>query len=110
MTPTQLSLKRARTDGGFAQVVEHWNPFAKVRQDLFKWIDIVAVHPKLAGVIGIQTTTASNVSARAQKARHNPALKAWINAGGRLLLHGWEKKKNRWVLSVDRELCLEDLE
>lgn len=109
-SPTQRSLKYLREAGNEAQVVERWNAFAHIRVDLFGWIDIVAVNPQVHGILGVQTTTAANVSARALKARGNKALRAWLLAGGRLALHGWHKKKNRWVLHTERDLCLEDLE
>lgn len=108
-SPTQRSLKYLRDQGYEAQVVEKWNQWAHVRVDLFGWIDIVAVHPQL-GILGVQTTTDSHVSARALKARQNKALGHWLRGGGRLVLHGWCKKKNRWVLNTEREMALEDLE
>jgi hypothetical protein len=103
-------LKHQREQGYHAAVVEHWNPFAHIRQDLFNWIDIVAVHPQIAGVLGIQTTTASNVNARAIKARGNPALRAWYLAGGRLSIHGWKKVKNKWALYTAMDMALEDFD
>lgn len=98
--PTERTLKYLRSQGYHAQVVEKWNPFAKIRQDLFGWIDIVAVNPALHGVLGVQTTSYSNMSARMTKARGNPALQAWLNAGGTLSVMGWKRSKaerNRWV-------------
>lgn len=107
-SPTQRSLKYLRALGYDAQVVEKWNSFAKVRIDLFGWIDIVAVNE--GRILGVQTTSAANVSSRALKARGNRALKKWLAAGGQLVLHGWIKKKNRWVLHTEREMAQEDLE
>lgn len=109
-SPTQRSLKWLRDNGYEAQVVEKWNPFAKIRQDLFGWIDIVAVHPKLQGVLGVQTTTAQNANARLLKAKGNRALRAWHLCGGRLQLHGWKKVGKQWVLFVQQDLCLEEIE
>jgi len=92
-SPTTRSLKLMREDGFSAAVVEHWNPHAFIRQDLFGWIDIIAVHPAHPGVAGIQCTSGDNVSARVKKAKGNPALLAWLAAGNSLVVHGWVKKK-----------------
>ena len=108
-SPTQRSLKLLRAGGYSAAVVEHWNPFAHIRQDLFNWIDIVACHPTPPGILGVQTTTRANMNARLLKARENVHLKNWIGAGGRLLIHGWVKRGARWECS-DREIAWEDLE
>ena len=39
ITPTQRTLKHMRERGYTCQVVEHWNPFARIRQDLYGFID-----------------------------------------------------------------------
>ncbi len=44
-SPTSRSLAECRKRGWTAQVVEHWNPHAHIRQDLFGVIDIVALIP-----------------------------------------------------------------
>lgn len=100
MSPTQNSLKYLReTLSCYADVVEKWIPFAKIRKDLFGWIDIVAVRKDRGGVImGIQTTSRSNVSARLLKAKGNQALACWLHCGGTLEIHGWSKVKNRWTI------------
>lgn len=107
-SPTKRSLKLLRETGHQAQVVERWNMFAKVRQDLFGWIDIVAVDPKTPGILGVQTTTTTNQAARIEKARGNGALVAWLLAGGRLTVHGWRKSKGRWVVT-ERPLTIADV-
>lgn len=42
-SPTQRSLRYLREQGYLPAVVEKWNPHAHVRQDLFGFVDIVAV-------------------------------------------------------------------
>jgi hypothetical protein len=98
-SPTQRSLKLLRDLGWHVGIVERWNPHAFVRQDLFGWIDIIAVHPAF-GILGVQTTSQANAAARMAKARNNPALVAWVAAGGKLAVHGWRKLKNRWQVDV----------
>lgn len=106
-SPTQNSLKLLRKSGYSAQVVEHWNPFAHVRVDLFNWIDIVAVSPNQ--LLGVQTTTKAHIKERVQKAKGNKALAHWMLAGGRLVVHGWVKRKNRWELE-SYDLHMADIE
>ena len=90
-SPTELSLKYLRNQGYTCQVVETWNPFAKVRIDLFHIIDIVAIKAGEVGVLGIQTTSKSNISARVAKAKNNKDLLVWYKAGNNFIIHGWEK-------------------
>ncbi len=93
-SPTQRSLKLLRERGYVAEVVEYWNHFARRRVDLFGVIDIVGVKDV---IVGVQTTSASNASARIKKMIGNEAVIAWIQVGGEILVHGWRKtSKNRW--------------
>ena len=95
MTPTQRSLKHARTVGYTAAVVEHWNSFVKIRQDLFGWIDILAVRAGSPGVLGIQTTTGAHAAERVTKAIGNKALQVWLEASNRLEVWSWTKHKRK---------------
>jgi hypothetical protein len=89
-----------RDHGYTVAVVEHYNAFAHVRQDLFGCIDIVAIAPNIPGVLGVQTTTASNLSARITKATTIPAIRIWLQAGNPFLFHGWKKVENRWKVRI----------
>lgn len=103
LTPTQLSIKRLKEQGYFVKVVETWNPWARIRQDLFGAIDIVAIKATEPGVIGIQATTTPNMNARITKAQALPAISAWVSAGNPFLVWGWAKqgargKRKTWTL------------
>lgn len=100
MTPTQLTLRELSKQGYVAQVVEKWNCFAHVRQDLFGIIDIVAIHPEHIGVLGIQTTSHSNKSARVTKSKNNPILPLWLSSQNRFEVWTWKKQNGRWVHAV----------
>lgn len=91
--PTQRTLDLLRKLGYTPYVVEHYNAYAKIRRDLFGFIDIVAIHPQKRGVLGVQTTTGSNLAARITKAQALPAYKLWLDAGNALEFHGWRKLK-----------------
>ena len=92
-SPTQRSLALMLAHGHTCQVVERWNPFARVRQDLFGFVDIVAVGP-LIGIVGVQATS-SPVAARLEKIYAEPRARKWLAAGGRIEIHGWTLKGAR---------------
>lgn len=105
MSPTARSLKYAREVLGWkAQVVEHWNAFAKVRVDLFGVIDIIAITP--FGIMGIQATSGDNHAARRTKSLASNELRSWIEVGGHYEIWSWSKKGERgaakhWALRRD---------
>lgn len=95
MSPTQRSLKWLRDRGYHAAVVEKWNAYARIRQDLFGICDIVAIKEDQPGIMGVQTTSGSNVSARITKCMESPSLAIWLKAGNRFVIHGWAKRGAR---------------
>lgn len=95
MTPTQRTLQKLKEMGYHAGVVEKWNAFARIRQDLFGAIDIIACKNDVNGVWGIQTTTTGNMAARIEKATAIPAIRAFVQAGNRFSVWGWAKRGAR---------------
>lgn len=94
MSPTQRSLKKLRDDGYLTAVVERWNPYARIRQDLFGFIDIVAI--KVNETLAVQTTSTSNLSSRLSKIAQNKSAIVWLGSTTRkIILHGWSKKGPR---------------
>jgi Holliday junction resolvase-like predicted endonuclease len=104
-SPTQLSLKHFRKQGYECQVVEHWNQWARVRQDLFGVIDIVAM--RNGELAGVQTTSQTNHSARRNKILDSDLAKIWIQSGAKLFLQSWKKPANRWEFRLE-EIRLQD--
>lgn len=99
MTPTARSLAALRADGWTAQVVERWNPHARIRQDLFGIIDLLALRD--GETLAVQTTSGSNVAARLRKIEESPMLPILRRAGWLIQVHGWRKAANgRWTLRV----------
>ena len=93
-SPTQRTLAHLRAAGyPLVQVVERWNPYARIRQDLFGIIDVVAVG---ADIVCVQATSGSNVSKRVAKITESEALPILRKAGIRVLVHGWRKVRGRW--------------
>lgn len=116
MTPTERSLAVLRELGFQASVVERWTPHGGVpigrrcgackhqrttglRKDLFGFIDILAVGTP--GTLAIQAT-AGGVSVRLKKildAEHRDALIAVLQAGWRVEVWGWAKRRSKAKLA-----------
>lgn len=110
MSPTQRTLKECRDRGWVAAVVEKWNPHARIRQDLFGCIDILAITP--TGIMGIQACAGSSHAARKTKALAEPRLNAWLGAGCVFEVWSWSKrgargKRKTWALREER-VCKEN--
>lgn len=88
-SPTQRTLKHYRELGFDCWVVEKWNPHAKVRQDLFNFIDIVAMDGDR--IIGIQSTSYSNHATRRNKILENKYAQVWYRSGGEIIVSSWRK-------------------
>lgn len=95
-TPTQRTLAEMRKRGYVCEVTEKWNPFARIRQDLFGFIDVLCLGD--GEIIGVQATSAGNVSARVKKIADHENVCAVRKAGMRLLVHGWNGAKLREVV------------
>lgn len=91
-SPTQRSLALMRKEGYVCAIVEHWNPFANIRQDLYGFIDIVCLRGGEVGVLGIQTTSTGNINARIKKIQANPNYILWLQTGNRIEVQGWAKR------------------
>ncbi len=94
-SPTQRSLKLMRERGFLCDVTEKWIPGANIRKDLYGFIDVLCVG---GNIVGVQSTSYSNVSARVKKIMESPNLPIVAGAGIMVVVHGWRKVKNRWVV------------
>jgi len=92
-SPSSRTMKLMRSQGYLCAVVEKWIEARKIRQDLYGYIDILAI--KGAETIGIQAT-ASGVSARLEKILNHENLVPWLEGDSRQLeIHGWRKLKKK---------------
>lgn len=107
-SPTSRSLAVCRKRGWLADVVERRLPRGFVTQDLFGFIDAVALDGR-PGILGIQATgdSSGNVAARITKiaTERRAAAVAWLEAGNRVQVWGWGKKgaagkRKLWTLRV----------
>lgn len=95
-SPTQRSLALLRKSWPLVQVTEKWNQFAKVRQDLYGFCDVLCVRDHW--ILAVQTTTAGHIGARYEKMRYLPSVRYWLDTrlGNRLIhIHGWKKTGKR---------------
>lgn len=72
MTPTARTLAALRAAGWLVEVVERWNPHARIRHDLFNVADVLAVRGP--DTLAVQVTSGSNVPARVHKLKASAAL------------------------------------
>ena len=95
MTPTQRTLKAMREQGRVCGIVEKYNAFVGkfgIRQDLFGFIDIIAIDP-VQGIIAIQSCGqdfAGHIN-KIQEER-NEACFEWLKHAP-VELWGWRKVK-----------------
>jgi hypothetical protein len=83
-----------RVKGYTVAKVERWNAFAHIRQDLFGFIDIVAIHPDRTGVLGIQTTHKNFLEDHKKLLKGKKVIgkvRTWLAGSNRIWLIGWEK-------------------
>lgn len=104
MSPTARTLKHCRELGWVADVVERFIPGARVRRDLFGFIDVVILDGK-PGVLGVQACSTGDQSTRLAKIGQEPRAGLWLAAGNRVQVWGWAKrgprgKRKLWELTM----------
>lgn len=96
-SPTARTLAELRKRGYMAAVTERWNPHAKIRQDLFGIVDVLAVRE--GETLAVQATSGSNVASRVQKIAEHESTPELRKAGWSIAVWGWRKNaKGRWQL------------
>jgi hypothetical protein len=91
---SQRTLKLFRSQGYICAVTERWNPFARVRQDLFGFIDILVIS-EWNGIIGLQVTNQGEVPAHVRKLNNCQAVNRWLRAGGGIKIVEWKTKPSK---------------
>lgn len=104
---TQLSLKHFRDIGYEAHKTEHWNSWARIRQDLLGFGDLLVFGFKQ--IILVQVTSQPNMGPRRKKIIESKQAKRWVKAGGRIVLHGWQRKVKKGFVRPKFVLHEEDL-
>ena len=94
-SPTARTMAALRSAGWTVEVVERCIPGANIRRDLFGVIDVLAIRE--GETLGVQATSASNVSARVRKLSESDVLPAIRKAGWRLEVWGWRRVGRSWT-------------
>jgi hypothetical protein len=97
MTPTARSKAHLETAGYLVEVVERWNAWARIRQDLWGFADLLAI--RRGEVLVVQVTSRDNISKRVSKIAGSDKAPRVREAGIRIVVHGWGKMASgRWEL------------
>ena len=97
MSPTQRSLAHMRKLGYTAAITEHWNGFAKIRQDLFGIVDVLCIGQ--GETVAVQCTSGANVASRVSKIADHANTPFIRKAGWKIVVHGWRKNAaGKWTL------------
>jgi|7_EtaG_2_1085326.scaffolds.fasta_scaffold35761_2 hypothetical protein len=98
--PTQRTMEVLRKEGLLCGVVERWNSHARVRQDLFGFIDVIAIRPygvkqrsrfcPWSGIIAVQCCARSSMSEHRKKILNEPRALTWLKSGGTIEMWGWD--------------------
>ncbi len=106
VSPTQRAIAHCKKHGYVAAVVERWNPYANIRQDMMGFCDLVVLRPDAQDIAAVQVTSGSNVASRVTKIKAEPRAKVWLECGGVIEVWGYRKLKPRgqkrptWELRV----------
>jgi len=95
LSPIQRTLRELRQRGCICGIVERFNQYAGafgIRQDLFGFIDLIALYPD-KGIVGVQCCARSGHAAHRTKILENEVAPEWIKAGGTIEIWSWGKQK-----------------
>jgi len=105
-SPTSRTTRILRAAGYMTSIVEHWNPHARIRQDLFGFGDILAV--KKGEILLLQVTTGSNGAKRVKKIFESKTIVPVLESGMHVQVWAWRKlKKGGWLPKIT-EITLDD--
>jgi len=88
------SLAKLRKEGYLCAMVERWNKFAGVRQDLYGFIDILAIRE--GEILGVQTTSLNCFAEHVKKISKHKNLIPVKKSGIKIVLHGWFLGEKKW--------------
>lgn len=97
-SPTQRSLKHMRAAGYVCAIVEKWNPHARIRQDMFGFIDVLCVNGE--DIVGVQACSGAGGDP-AERVRKITEHENWplICKAIRVVVQSWRKNAaGRWTL------------
>lgn len=96
VTPMQRTLALLRERGWTCGIVEHWNPFVGIRQDLYGWCDLLCLgeYDEKPSIIGVQVAgPGSDHAKHLRKMLDEPRFHEFKRCGGVALLISWRTLK-----------------
>ncbi|QTO46353.1 hypothetical protein [Burkholderia latens] len=95
-SPSALTAEMLQKDGWLVWTVERWIPGARIRVDLFGFLDQIAIRD--GEVIGLQPTSWTNVPARVKKIADAEHVGEVRKLGWTLWVIGWkwDAKAREW--------------
>lgn len=95
-SPSALTAEMLQKDGWLVWTVERWIPGARIRVDLFGFLDQIAIRD--GEVIGLQPTSWTNVPARVKKIADAEHVGEVRKLGWTLWVIGWkwDPKSREW--------------
>lgn len=92
VSSNERSLIHTRKLGWPAAIVESpWNPHSRVRQDLFGFLDLLALTGN--GLMGIQACRGNDAAKHRRKIEAEPNVRHWLTENLLLELWAWSKRK-----------------
>lgn len=91
VSPTQRTLAYYKDLGYTCAITEHWNQWARIRQDLFGFCDVVAIRE--GETVCVQACAGASVAARVSKIEKHPNYPIVKSAGWKITVIGWRKVK-----------------
>lgn len=92
MGARERSMRYLRSLGMRVGCTEHWNPHVKIRQDLFGFIDLIALSMDVQRTDGqfvaIQVVN-THLPEHIAKIKASEAARDWIACGGGIEVHNW---------------------
>lgn len=90
----QRTLAVLKERGALYQKTETYNVFAHKRQDLFGFIDVLAVYPDSCRLVGIQVCDSGSRLEHIEKIRNCESFRQWLTVG-KIEVWSWSKKLQR---------------
>jgi hypothetical protein len=92
-SPEALTAEHLEGLGYLVGKTSWWNPFAKIRVDLFGVADMLATRPGVCALV--QATSRDHVSHRRAKILASDKARRWLEHGGerRIFIFGWGRTK-----------------
>lgn len=93
MRARERSMRYLRSIGMRVGCTEYWNPHVKIRQDLFGFIDLIALSMStdhLDGQICAIQVVNTHLPEHIAKIKSSDAARNWIACGGGIEVHNWK--------------------